>query len=151
MLKILFLHGLESSSYGNKVKYLKSLGHEVVNPVLPRDSWSDSVRIASEALLCDPDVVIGSSRGGALAVHISKPTTKLIILAPAWNKYDVQPVVPYGTQILHCLKDDIVEYVDSVKLMNWNDGVRLIEAGTSHRMNDQDALEALADAIERVI
>ena len=150
-MKILFLHGLESSSYGNKVKYLKSLGHEVVNPVLPRDSWSDSVRIASEALLCDPDVVIGSSRGGALAVHISKPTTKLIILAPAWNKYDVQPVVPYGTQILHCLKDDIVEYVDSVKLMNWNDGVRLIEAGTSHRMNDQDALEALADAIERVM
>ena len=148
-MKILFLHGLESKPGGSKVKFLESLGHEVINPALPKDSWSDSVKIAKECMLSEPDIVIGSSRGGALAMEVSSFTTRLILIAPAWNKYNVPHVVPYGTQILHCLNDDVVSYGDSSKLMTRNDGVRLIEVGESHRMSDQKTLDMLAIALER--
>lgn len=148
-LKILFLHGLESKPGGAKVKLLESLGHEVINPALPKDSWSGSIRIASECMLDKPDIVIGSSRGGALAMHVSAFTTRLILIAPAWDKFNVPPIVPYGTQVLHSLKDDVVEYAHSTKLLSRNDGVQLIEVGESHRMNSQEALDMLATALDR--
>ena len=148
-MKILFLHGLESKPGGSKVKFLESLGHEVINPALPKESWSNSVKIATECMLSEPDIVIGSSRGGALAMEVSSFRTRLVLIAPAWSKFNVPPIVPYGTQVLHCLSDDVVQYSDSSRLMSRNDGVQLIEVGEPHRMNDQDALDMIAIAIER--
>ena len=150
-LKILFLHGLESKPGGSKVKYLESLGYEVLNPSLPKDSWADSVKIASEMMLAEPDIVIGSSRGGALAMRVSHFTTNLILIAPAWEKYGVHSTVPYGTKILHSLKDDVVPYLDSSKIMINNDGVKLVEVGEDHRMSDEKALLALSDCISEFI
>ena len=150
-LKILFLHGLESKPGGSKVKHLESLGHEVLNPSLPKDSWSDSVKIASEMMLSKPDVVIGSSRGGALAMQVAHFTTNLILIAPAWEKYGVHPTVPYGTKVLHSFKDDVVPYLDSSKIIINNDGVKLIEIGDDHRMSDISALSALSDCLSEFI
>ena len=83
-------------------------------------------------------------------MHVSTFTTRLILIAPAWDKFNVPPVIPYGTQVLHSLEDDVVEYAHSTKLLSRNDGVQLIEGGGSHRMNNQEALDMLVSALDRV-
>jgi hypothetical protein len=60
---ILFLHGWQSAPGGVKPTYLKSHGHEVLNPALPDDDFDAAVRIAqAEFDRHHPDVIVGSSR-----------------------------------------------------------------------------------------
>lgn len=145
-MKILFLHGLESVPGGDKPEYLEGLGHTVLNPYLPRNDFELSMQIAQEEIdLESPEIVIGSSRGGAVAMSLDLKGARLILIAPAWKGYDVPGQVPPGTQVLHCTSDDIVHYEDSEEVQG--DPV-LIPCGDSHRMNDTDALEALGDAVK---
>jgi hypothetical protein len=44
-MRILFLHGWQSTPGGIKPTYLKSHGHEVLNPALPDDDFDEAVRI----------------------------------------------------------------------------------------------------------
>ncbi len=85
-MKILFLHGWQSIPGGRKPTYLKDHGHEVLNPVLPEDDFAGAVRIAqAEYDLGQPDVLVGSSRGGAVAMNIDSKNTPLVLLCPAWK------------------------------------------------------------------
>ena len=49
-MKIVFLHGLESSPNSTKATYLRSMGHDVVAPHLPKDLWEQSVMEARRAI-----------------------------------------------------------------------------------------------------
>ncbi len=70
-MKILFLHGWHSTPGGRKPTYLKDHGHTVLNPALPEDDFQQAVAIAqAEYDQGHPDVVVGSSRGGAVAMNI---------------------------------------------------------------------------------
>ena len=70
-MKVLFLHGLESVPGGTKPKHLESLGHQVLNPALLKDNFEESVQIAQKVFDKEkPDVVVGSSRGGAVAMAL---------------------------------------------------------------------------------
>ena len=150
-MKILFLHGLESKPGGSKVKYLESLGHEVVNPWLPANSFVESLSIAQAAFNNnDIDVIVGSSRGGALAMAMDKGNTRTILIAPAWSHQEELKIpreVEYSingscTIVLHSVLDDIVTISDSERLLN-KYGCRLHICGASHRMSDDDALRVL--------
>jgi hypothetical protein len=44
-VKILFLHGWNSTMGGVKPTYLAELGHEVLNPTLPDDDFDEAIRI----------------------------------------------------------------------------------------------------------
>ena len=143
-MKILFLHGLESLPGGSKVEYLRSLGHTVLNPLLPKADFDESVRIAQEEVdLEGPDLIIGSSRGGAVAMAIDPGRARLILIAPAWKHFEVPPSAPAGTDVLHCTNDTTVLYQDSQKLQ----GANLVPCGDDHRMADEDALAALGRAV----
>ena len=48
-----------------------------------------------------PDVVVGSSRGGAVAMNINSGDAKLVLLCPAWKKWGTAKTVKPGTVILH--------------------------------------------------
>jgi hypothetical protein len=64
-MKILFLHGWQSVPGGVKPTYLAQQGHEVINPKLPDEDFAEAARIAqAEFDKHQPDVVVGSSRGG---------------------------------------------------------------------------------------
>ena len=77
-MKILFLHGWQSTPGGVKPTYLKDHGHEVLNPALPDDDFDAAVRIAqAEFDQHRPDVVVGSSRGGAVAMNINAGRRRL--------------------------------------------------------------------------
>ena len=151
MSKVLFLHGLESLPGGSKVKYLEKKGFDVLNPHLPKYSWAESVESAKKILANeDPDVIVGSSRGGAVAMEIASPTSGLILIAPAWKRFGITPSVPASTMILHCANDQVVSYDDSMILKN-NCGATLVTCGADHRMSDTEALEGLEDAIKWIL
>ena len=143
-MKVLFLHGLESKPGGSKAQYLEGLGHTVFNPLLPKHDFEESVYIAQEYIDNEsPDVIVGSSRGGAVAMASDPKGARVVLIAPAWRRFDVPPQVPQGTVVLHCTSDNLVHFEDSEELGVGN----LIPCGENHRMSDVDALEALGKAV----
>ena len=71
-MKVLFLHGWQSVPGGVKPTFLAQHGHEVINPKLPDEDFNEAVRIAqAEFDNHQPAVVVGSSRGGAVAMNIN--------------------------------------------------------------------------------
>src|SRR5690349_16152643 len=145
-MKVLFLHGWQSVPGGVKPTYLKDHGHEVVNPKLPDEDFAEAVRIAqAEFDKHQPQVVVGSSRGGAVAMNIDSGEAKLILLCPAWKKYGTVKTVKPDTVILHSRADDVVPIADSEELAK-NSGATLIEVGTDHRLADPEPLAAMLRA-----
>ena len=102
-MKILFLHGWQSVPGGVKPTYLEDHGHEVINPKLPDDDMEQAVRIAqAEFDKHQPQVVVGSSRGGAVAMNINSGDAHLVLLCPAWKKYGtVKTVTPTRLSYTH--------------------------------------------------
>ncbi len=142
-MKVLFLHGWQSVPGGVKPTFLKDHGHEVINPKLPDEDFAEAVRIAqAEFDKHQPQVVVGSSRGGAVAMNINSGDAKLVLLCPAWKKWGTARTVKAGTVILHSRADDVVPFADSVALAR-SSGATLIEVGTDHRLADQEPLEAM--------
>ncbi len=150
-MTILFLHGWQSTPGGVKPTYLKDHGHEVLNPALPDDDFEEAVRIAqTEFDLHHPDVVVGSSRGGAVAMNINSGSTPLVLLCPAWKHWGTARAVKPGTVIFHSKADDVVPFGDSVELVQ-NSGLpleSLIEVGYEHRLADPESLEKMLEAVE---
>jgi predicted esterase YcpF (UPF0227 family) len=118
MTTILFLHGWNSVPGGVKPSYLAQHGHTVINPKLPDDDMEEAVRIAqAEFDKHHPHVVVGSSRGGAVAMNIEVGAAKLVLLCPAWRKYGTANTVKPGTVILHSRADDVIPFADSEELV----------------------------------
>lgn len=148
LMKVLFLHGWQSIPGGVKPTFLKDHGHEVINPKLPDDDFAEAVRIAqTEFDKHQPQVVVGSSRGGAVAMNINSGEAKLVLLCPAWKKWGMARTVKPGTVILHSRGDDVVSFADSEELAR-NSGETLIEVGTDHRLADPEPLESMLKACE---
>ena len=145
-MKVLFLHGLEGTPNGTKVRHLREAGFEVIAPKLPKASWEESKARALAALKeHDIGLIVGSSRGGALACDLDTDIRKVLI-APAWNRFGIKPNVDTSTIVLHCKDDDVVDYNDSVRLKE-NFGTALITIGENHRMGDPETLACLADLV----
>jgi hypothetical protein len=150
-MKILFLHGLHSTPGGLKPTFLRNHGHTVLNPHLPEDDFDAAVAIAqAEYDQAKPDVVVGSSRGGAVAVDIESGDTPLVLLCPAWKTWGTATTVKANTTILHSRADETVPFADSEELVR-NSGLpssALIEVGTEHRLADEESLAAMLRAVE---
>lgn len=150
-MTILFLHGWQSLPGGIKPTYLAQHGHSVINPKLPDDDLDEAVRIAqAEFDRHRPDVVVGSSRGGAVAMNIQIGETPLVLLCPAWKRWGTATPVKPSTVILHSPADDVVPFADSVELAK-NSGLpsnSLIEVGTEHRLADEKSLKTMVEAVE---
>ena len=150
-MKILYLHGWQSVPGGVKPTYLAQHGHEVINPKLPDEDFAGAVRIAQDEFeKHKPDVVVGSSRGGAVAMNISSGDARLVMLCPAWKKYGPAKTVKPGTVVLHSRADDVVPFAHSEELVR-NSGLpasALIEVGTDHRLADPEPLAKMLEACE---
>jgi predicted esterase YcpF (UPF0227 family) len=150
-LKVLFLHGLESRPGGTKPSYLQKLGYEVLNPALPKSSWEESQRIAQEFIDNEkPRVIVGSSRGGALAMSLDYKNIPLVLISPAWERFNINPQIPKSSMVLAPEEDKIVSTSLSKKLAEDNE-CTFIQCGKDHRMSSIDALEAIADAVKWVL
>jgi hypothetical protein len=145
-MKILFLHGWQSIPGGVKPTFLARHSHTVSNPALPDADFEAAVRIAqAEYDRHRPAVVVGSSRGAAVAMNISSGDTPLVLLCPAWKKHGTARTVKPGTVILHSRADDVVPLADSEELAR-SSGATLMEVGTDHRLADPEPLAAMLKA-----
>ena len=147
-MKILFLHGWRSVPGGVKPTYLKDHGHEVSNPALDDDDFAAALATAqSEFDLYQPQVVVGSSRGGAVAMNVNSGAARLVLLCPAWKKFGTARNVKPGTMILHSRADEVIPFADSAELAK-NSGAGLIEVGSDHRLADPEPLRKMLEACE---
>ena len=147
-MKILFLHGLESQPGGKKATFLKENGHEVSNPALPKEPFDISVKIAQDVINFEkPDVVVGSSRGGAVAMAANTKGCRVILIAPAWKKFKVTSSVEPGTIILHSESDDIVPFEDTQELFRKNTGLEVIACEDNHRMSSDETLRKILECV----
>lgn len=148
-MTILFLHGWNSVPGGLKPTYLKDHGHQVLNPKLPDEDFGEAVRIAqAEFDKHRPDVIVGSSRGGAVAMNIRSGDTPLVLLCPAWKRWGSARTVKKNTVILHSRADDTIPFADSEELVRNSElpTSALIEVGNDHRLADPESLEAMLRA-----
>lgn len=150
-MKVLFLHGWQSDVGGRKPTYLKEHGHEVPNSALPDDDCDESIRIAeAEYNKHQPDVIVDSSCGGAVAVNTQGGETPLVLLCPAWKNWGTATTVTPNTIILHSRQDEVIPFSDS-KELTATSGLppeTLIEVGDDHRLGDPEPLTALLEACE---
>src|SRR5262249_4773617 len=108
-------------------------------------------KIAQEELdKHQPQVIVGSSRGGAVAMNVRSDSARLLLLCPAWKKWGTARTVKPGTVILHSRADDVVPFAHSEELLR-NSGLpaaALIEVGNDHRLADPEPLAAMLKACE---
>lgn len=146
-MKVLFLHGWHSVVGGVKLTFLKDAGHEAVNPALDDDDSFDlAVRTAKvEFDQHKPDVVVGSSRGGAVAMNINSGDTTLVLLCLAWKNWGTSSTLKPNSMILHSRQDDVIPFADSEELVVQS-GLSpdtLIEVGNDHRLADEESLSVM--------
>ena len=148
-MTILFLHGWHSVPGAVKPTYLKDHGQVVINPALDDDDFAAALATAQAAFdQHRPKVVVGSSRGGAVAMNLQSGAARLVLLCPAWKKWGTARTVKPGTVILHSKADDVIPFADSEELIR-NSGLpasALVDVGTDHRLADPEPLAAMLRA-----
>jgi alpha-beta hydrolase superfamily lysophospholipase len=147
---ILFLHGFGATTGGFKPTYFKSRGLDVLNPQLSNDDFEAAVATAQAAFATgQPAVVVGSSRGGAVAMNIDTANTPLVLICPAWRHWGAARTVKMNTTILHSPNDEVIPFQDSVELVRFS-GLpesALLPTGNDHRLVDEASLDAQYQAI----
>ncbi len=138
-LRVQFAHGLEGSPQGAKARLLGA-HFETRVPAMDTSDFEACVALHEEALRSfRPDVFVGSSFGGAVAVALLQrgswrgPT---LLLAPAALRRGQPAWLPEGVPIclVHGTRDSIVDPVDSRTLARSGspDLVRLLEVDDDH-------------------
>lgn len=151
-LKILFLHGWHSVPGGVKPTFLIDAGHVVINPALDDDDFDQALRTAqAEYDRHRPDVIVGSSRGGALAMNLDSGSTPLVLLCPAWARWGTARQTKRQTVILHSAGDEVIPIAESQELLRRSalPESALKVVGHDHRLADPEPLEAMRDACEQ--
>ena len=142
-IRVHFIHGLEGSPNGSKARLL-ARHFDAVTPAMDTSDFEGCV--AQHAALLGngegPDVLAGSSFGGAVAVallqrgHWSGPT---LLLAQAGLLYGLPAELPPGVPvwIAHGTGDDLVPPEHSRRLAAAGDPahVRLIEVDDDHSLH----------------
>jgi hypothetical protein len=118
---------------------------------LPHDDFTLAIKVALDEFdKHKSEVIVGSSRGGGVAMKINSGDARLVLLCPAWKKWGTAKTVKLGTVILHSRADDVIPFADSEELVR-NSGLpslALIEVGTDHRLADEGSLAVMLRACE---
>ena len=138
--------GAYSVPGGVKPTYVKKHGHTVINPALDDDDFDAAVCTAqAEYDQHKPDVIVGSSRGGAVAMNIFSGDAPLVLLCPAWKNWGTSKTLKPNSVILHSRNDDVIPFADSKQLLD-SSGLppeTLIEVGNDHRLADDESLSVM--------
>ena len=153
-MRILFLHGWHSIVGGVKPTFLTSAGHDVLNPALDNDDFSTALRTAQRVFdESSPDVVVGSSRGGAVAMNIQSGDVPLVLLCPAWKNWGQARSLKPNCFVLHSRDDDVIPFEHSEELIAASrlSNDRLLEVGHDHRLADDESLKVMLWACEMLV
>ena len=147
-LRVLMFHGKEGSPTGGKATHVRDCfgeafvsvpnyqpAHEPVELALPR-----CVRLAlSEVHRFQPDVLVGSSFGGAVLLTLLQDhgvRVPSIILAGAGGLYGLPAALPEMLPVIvaHGVHDTIVDLSHSQALAASSASARLVELDDGHRL-----------------
>lgn len=126
----------------------------MVAPKLCPDSFETALQAAQEAFDSHSvDVVVGSSRGGAVAMNVDAGAVPLVLVCPAWKHWGEARTVKMGTMVLHSPQDEVIPIEDSEELVQASglDSSALLKTGSEHRMGSPQALEALLRVCRKVV
>ncbi len=153
-MRVLLLHGLEGSPSGAKAQALRR-SFELDAPALPTGDFGGCEALAVERLqACPPDVLVGSSFGGAVALrlilegHWRGPT---LLLAPASRFLGGSVVLPEGARVLvvHGTQDEVVPVEESRQLVAGHASATLLEVADEHRLSGLLEGEVLANYVRQ--
>jgi predicted esterase len=141
-LRVLFIHGLESHPQGTKARVLGE-HFRTETPRMDTRDFEGCVQAQAAAIRrFRPDVLVGSSFGGAIAVALLQrglwrgPT---LLLAQAAALQGLRPELPTGARVwlVHGSRDDIVPPAASRQLARTGSPslVRLFEVDDDHRLS----------------
>ncbi|HEX2677872.1 MAG TPA: hypothetical protein VHM19_14565 [Polyangiales bacterium] len=120
-IRVLFAHGLESSPQGNKAR-LFAANFTALTPAMNTRDFESCVQVHAQALASfRPDVLVGSSFGGAVVVELLARglyTGPTLLLAQAALHYNPNARLPEGVPVtlVHARQDDIVAFEHSERL-----------------------------------
>jgi hypothetical protein len=135
----------------SKAAFVRGLGFEVVCPRLAAWRLGAAMRQAQDAHdRLRSDVIIGVSRGGAIALAIPDDRP-LVLLAPAWRYCGVRPRPDVEGVVIHSPRDRLVPLGHSRELCRRCPGLRLVITGAEHRLNCPAGREALAKALDDLV
>jgi hypothetical protein len=137
--RLQFIHGLESSPGGRKA-LLFATEFTSLTPAMDTSDFAGCVEVqAGNIVEFKPELLIGSSFGGAVAVELLRrgdwrgPT---LLLAQAALRYDPKARLPEGVPVtlVHGTRDDVIDITDSRLLARTGTKglVRLIEVDDVH-------------------
>ena len=129
LVKIVYLHGLESGPNGSKVGYLKNLGCNVLHPPMKYRDEDCFEKTLDLIKWYKPDFIVGSSMGGYFAYlygkHLKLP---VLLLNPALHSRSFEPkvVLPENDRdskvyLITGKNDDVIDPKRTVKWLNEND------------------------------
>ncbi len=158
MKKILFLHGLESGPGGKKSRWLAER-YGGCTPQLTTGDFLLALQQAREAIAAlQPELVIGSSYGGALLLVLMQEGTwrgPALFLAQAGVKFGFPAELPAGSRaiLIHSADDEVVPIAGSEALAaGGGPGVELIRVeGKGHRLEACVTDGTLEGAIARLL
>ena len=141
-LRVQFIHGLEGSPQGNKARALAA-EFETTTPAMDTSHFEACVALHAETVRrFEPDVLVGSSFGGAVALALlqreqwSGPT---LLLAQAGLRQGLRAKIPPGVRVwlVHARGDDVVPIADSQRLARSGTPgfVRLFEVDDDHALH----------------
>jgi pimeloyl-ACP methyl ester carboxylesterase len=156
-LRVQFVHGLEGSPQGAKAR-LFAAHFEANTPAMNTADFGSCVDLHAGVLRSfRPDVLVGSSFGGAVVVDLlrrglwSGPT---LLLAQAALKRDPGARLPEGVPVwlVHGLRDEIVDPEDSRRLARSGSPelVRLLEVDDDHGLHGLVRSGALLECVREL-
>lgn len=153
MKTILFLHGWFSSGE-SKTNFLRFLGYHVLKPDLNNYLFFVARHQAQKIYdQTQPDLIVGSSRGAAIALNINSKQTPMILLSPPWRHFGKTSIISKpNTIVIHSLHDTLIPHEDSVILLkNSVKGVKLLSCGVDHQLNCRSARNGLENSINSLL
>jgi pimeloyl-ACP methyl ester carboxylesterase len=153
-LRVHFIHGLEGSPQGLKARYLAAR-FDTLTPDMDTGDFRGCIELHARLLAQrTPEVLVGSSFGGAVAVALLQrgayrgPT---LLLAPAARKLGLPMALPGGVPVyvVHGTRDTVIDLEDSRRLAASAepDQVRLLEVDDTHGLASLVADDRLADLV----
>jgi len=140
--RVQFIHGLEGSPQGSKARLLAE-HFDCVTPAMDTSDFEGCVTLQGEVIgRFEPDVLVGSSFGGAVAVELLRRGLwrgRTLLLAQAALKSDPLARLPEDVTVwlVHGTRDTLVDPADSRQLARTGSPsrVRLIEVEDDHPLH----------------
>lgn len=156
-LRVQFAHGLEGSPQGAKA-LLFAEHFTARTPGMNTRDFEACVELHARTLReFRPDVLVGSSFGGAVVVELlarGEWTGRTLLLAQAALRRQPEASLPEGVTVwlIHGLRDELIAPDDSRRLARTGDPdrVRLIEVDDDHSLHETVRGGLLVDVIREL-